>query len=134
MPFRYQGQYEDEETGLYYNRFRYYSPESGTYISQDPIGLAGGMPNMYAYVYDTNTQLDPLGLIIVYRALNGGQEASALAGNAIQPKDMKAAYTIQEHIDNGRLQTQYISTTKKKGTAEFYAKPNPKRGKIKRAL
>ncbi|ATR92385.1 hypothetical protein CS545_04365 [Porphyromonas gingivalis] len=32
-PFRYQGQYEDEETGLYYNRFRYYSPDEGRYIS-----------------------------------------------------------------------------------------------------
>jgi RHS repeat-associated protein len=36
-PFRYQGQYEDAETGLYYNRFRYYSPDEGMYISQDPI-------------------------------------------------------------------------------------------------
>ena len=40
-PFRYQGQYEDSETGLYYNRFRYYNPEEGMYISQDPIGLNG---------------------------------------------------------------------------------------------
>jgi RHS repeat-associated protein len=37
-PFRYQGQYQDEETGLYYNRFRYYDAEVGSYISQDPIG------------------------------------------------------------------------------------------------
>jgi RHS repeat-associated protein len=35
-PFRYQGQYKDVETVLYYNRFRYYDPESGSYISQDP--------------------------------------------------------------------------------------------------
>ena len=42
IPFLYQGQYYDEEIGLVYNRFRYYSPESGTYISQDPIRLAGG--------------------------------------------------------------------------------------------
>ncbi|MBU2998082.1 RHS domain-containing protein [Cellulophaga baltica] len=62
-PFRYQGQYEDVETGLYYNRFRYYSPDSGTYISQDPIGLAGGMPNMYSYVNDSNNWIDPLGLM-----------------------------------------------------------------------
>ncbi|GFD83746.1 RHS repeat domain-containing protein [Tenacibaculum sp. IMCC1] len=62
IPFRYQGQYEDEETGLYYNRFRYYSPESGTYISKDPIGLLSGEPNFYAYVYDSNTCIDPLGL------------------------------------------------------------------------
>ena len=41
IPFLYQGQYYDEEIGLAYNRFRYYSPENGTYISQDPIRLAG---------------------------------------------------------------------------------------------
>ena len=35
IPFRFQGQYEDEETGLYYNRFRYYSPEEGCYTQQD---------------------------------------------------------------------------------------------------
>ena len=62
IPFRYQGQYEDEETGLYYNRFRYYSPDSGIYITQDPIGLEGGMPNMYAYTHDSNTWIDSFGL------------------------------------------------------------------------
>ncbi|WP_159244473.1 RHS repeat domain-containing protein [Tenacibaculum maritimum] len=62
IPFRYQGQYEDIETGLYYNRFRYYSPDSGTYISKDPIGLEGGMPNMYSYVNDSNAFVDLLGL------------------------------------------------------------------------
>ena len=60
-PFRYQGQYEDSETGLYYNRFRYYSPETGAYISQDPIGLAGGS-RLYGYVHDTNSWLYILGL------------------------------------------------------------------------
>ncbi len=62
IPFRFQGQYEDQETGLYYNRFRYYSPETGSYISQDPIGLAGNNPNFYAYVFDSNTQVDVFGL------------------------------------------------------------------------
>ncbi|WP_262885492.1 RHS repeat-associated core domain-containing protein [Tenacibaculum maritimum] len=61
-PFRYQGQYEDVETGLYYNRFRYYSPDSGTYISKDPIGLLGNNPNLYAYVHDVNSWVDPFGL------------------------------------------------------------------------
>ncbi|MDU7472159.1 MAG: RHS repeat-associated core domain-containing protein [Paenibacillus macerans] len=37
-PFRYPGQYKHEETGLYYNRFRYYSPNEGIYTQQDPIG------------------------------------------------------------------------------------------------
>ena len=49
IPFKYQGQYEDAETGLYYNRFRYYDPSSDNYISQDPIGLAGGNPTLYGY-------------------------------------------------------------------------------------
>ncbi|MBC9130861.1 hypothetical protein FcAc13_06005 [Frischella sp. Ac13] len=53
---------EDVETGLYYNRFRYYDNNTGTYISQDPIGLAGNNPNFYAYVSDSNTMVDPFGL------------------------------------------------------------------------
>ena len=65
IPFLYQGQYYDEEIGLAYNRFRYYSPESGTYISQDPIGLAGGNPTLYGYVKDSNTWGDRFGLDII---------------------------------------------------------------------
>jgi RHS repeat-associated protein len=62
IPFRFQGQYEDTETGLYYNRFRYYSPEEAMYVTaQDPIGLDGG-DRLYAYVYDPNGWLDIFGL------------------------------------------------------------------------
>ena len=62
IPFKYQGQYEDAETGLYYNRFRYYDPNAGSYISQDPIGLEGGNPTQYGYVSDSNNWLDSFGL------------------------------------------------------------------------
>ncbi|WP_210729181.1 RHS repeat-associated core domain-containing protein, partial [Brenneria nigrifluens] len=58
---RYQGQLYDAETGLYYNRHRYYDAESGQYISPDPIGLAGGLNN-YAYAPNPLTWIDPLGL------------------------------------------------------------------------
>ncbi len=62
IPFRFQGQYHDEETGLYYNRFRYYSPEEGMYVTaQDPIRLMGG-DKFYSYVHDPNAWLDALGL------------------------------------------------------------------------
>ncbi|WP_205763132.1 RHS repeat-associated core domain-containing protein [Aneurinibacillus aneurinilyticus] len=57
----YQEQYSDEEIGLYYNRFRYYSPNEGIYTQLDPIGLAGGNPTLYGYVNDPNTWIDPLG-------------------------------------------------------------------------
>jgi RHS repeat-associated protein len=60
-PWRWPGQYEDEETGLYYNRFRYYDPETGRYVSQDPIGLDGGL-YVYAYAQDALYWVDPFGL------------------------------------------------------------------------
>ena len=48
QPFRFQGQFFDGETGLHYNRFRYYDSDVGMFISRDPIGLLGGF-NVFAY-------------------------------------------------------------------------------------
>jgi RHS repeat-associated protein len=61
QPIRFQGQYEDVETGLHYNRFRYYDSESGRYVNKDPIGLAGGL-NPYEYTHNPINWVDPLGL------------------------------------------------------------------------
>ncbi|VYT90763.1 hypothetical protein [Metakosakonia massiliensis] len=61
QPLRLQGQYADEESGLHYNRYRYYNPLSGRYISQDPVSVRGGI-NTYAYVPDPLGWVDPLGL------------------------------------------------------------------------
>ncbi|MBS0026929.1 DUF6531 domain-containing protein [Chitinophaga sp. 22321] len=63
--YLYQGQYMDEDTGLAYNRFRYYSPDDGMYLSQDPIGLEGDNQTLYAYVSDTNALVDVFGLKII---------------------------------------------------------------------
>ncbi|WP_052941683.1 RHS repeat-associated core domain-containing protein [Chromobacterium subtsugae] len=60
-PFRFQGQYHDDESGLHYNRHRYYDPEIGRFISRDPIGLMGGI-NIYDYAPNPLNWLDPLGL------------------------------------------------------------------------
>lgn len=60
-PIRFQGQYEDPETGLYYNRFRYYDPATSLYLSPDPIGLEGDLQPA-AYVHNPNGWIDPLGL------------------------------------------------------------------------
>ena len=61
---RFPGQFEDVETGLYYNHWRYYDKNTGRYISADPLGLAGG-DNVYAYVNAAPTHfVDPPGLLL----------------------------------------------------------------------
>ncbi|HAE8645157.1 TPA_asm: RHS repeat protein, partial [Salmonella enterica subsp. enterica serovar Typhimurium] len=61
QPLRLPGQYFDDETGLHYNLFRYYAPECGRFVSQDPIGLRGGL-NLYQYAPNPLKYIDPLGL------------------------------------------------------------------------
>jgi RHS repeat-associated protein len=60
-PLRFPGQYADQETGLHYNHFRYYDPETAAYLSPDPLGLEPA-PNPYAYVSNPLGWADPLGL------------------------------------------------------------------------
>lgn len=69
VPVRYQGQYWDEETGLCYNRFRYYSPELGRFISPDPTGLENSL-NPYAIGGNLLSWIDPYGLDWNYRLVD----------------------------------------------------------------
>jgi RHS repeat-associated protein len=91
QPFRFQGQQYDEETGLHYNRFRYYDPGVGRFVSQDPIGLRGG-DNLFQYAPNTAVWFDPLGLAAAgqlgtYGSLNGGTNVG----------DKLAAHEIVRH-------------------------------------
>ena len=58
---RLPGLQYDDESGLYYNRNRYYNPKQRRYITQDPIGLRGGL-NSYSYPLNPVANIDPLGL------------------------------------------------------------------------
>ncbi|WP_118783998.1 RHS repeat-associated core domain-containing protein, partial [Neisseria lactamica] len=60
QPFRLQNQYYDEETGLHYNLMRYYEPEAGRFVNQDPIGLLGGS-NLYWFAPNVLGWIDPSG-------------------------------------------------------------------------
>lgn len=77
-PFRFQGQYEDIETGLYYNRFRYYDVNIGSYISQDPIRLYGLNPTLYGYVSNLNLFIDPFGLETYFTRLGNFGEKKVM--------------------------------------------------------
>jgi RHS repeat-associated protein len=64
-PLQYTGR-ENDGTGLYYYRARYYSPKLQRFISEDPIGFAGGDVNLYAYVGNgPMNYIDPLGLFTI---------------------------------------------------------------------
>jgi RHS repeat-associated protein len=58
---RFQGQWFDAESGLHYNWHRYYDPTTGQYLSPDPVGIQGG-PQIYGYVQNPLTWIDPMGL------------------------------------------------------------------------
>ena len=62
QPFRLQNQYADRETGLHYNFYRYYEPNLGRFINQDPIKLKGGN-NLYQFAFNTQIWIDPKGLV-----------------------------------------------------------------------
>ncbi|MGW1493811.1 putative T7SS-secreted protein [Streptomyces sp. NPDC002402] len=70
-PLRFPGQYFDPETGLHYNYFRHYDPETARYLTTDPLGLAAA-PNPVAYVHNPLTWFDPLGLAPDYTPLREG--------------------------------------------------------------
>jgi len=76
---RFAGQYFDSETGLHYNYFRYYDPQTGRYTTSDPIGLAGGI-NTYGYVYNNPLlYTDSKGLLVDTTGVYTGAVAAGAA-------------------------------------------------------
>ncbi|MBA55202.1 MAG: hypothetical protein CMK89_12175 [Pseudomonadales bacterium] len=93
----FQGQYWDEETGLHYNRFRYYDPGTGQFTQQDPIGLLGGINN-YQYAPNPSGWVDPLGLAC--KEVNKTNTARSRI-----PKDQQAVFDEFERNHQGMFKS-----------------------------
>ena len=94
QPLRFQGQYFDNETGLHYNRFRYYDPDIGRFASNDPIGLAGGA-NTYRYAANPTGLIDPIGLSPCKTGASGSP-------GAIAPVEKFSQYIFKEGATHGK--------------------------------
>ena len=114
IPFRFQGQYYDEESGLHYNRFRYYDPEIGRFVSQDPIGLMGGM-NLFEYASNPIIWVDPLGLS-PRREVKNETTGIACSLSGLRKPDARSLPLIKQ----GTLQwTQAVNSIKVGGNTNF---------------
>jgi RHS repeat-associated protein len=97
QPLRFAGQYCDLETGLHYNRFRFYDPDIGRYLSQDPVGLLGGT-NPYEYGLNPVMYIDPLGLL-GFGAL-GSHGVLKSVGNGFQSHHLNQDAAYRDHIEH----------------------------------
>jgi RHS repeat-associated protein len=118
QPFKFQGQSLDIETGLHYNRFRYYDSDVGMFVSRDPIELEGGL-NTFAYVPNPVNWIDPSGLQnqrITKCKCNDECPAGTMNPDKIHfmqssAKNQTGDYTVIENanaLSNGTLQPEIL--------------------------
>jgi RHS repeat-associated protein len=101
-PIRLQGQYADTDTGLSYNRFRYYAPDTGLYISPDPIGLLEGT-QFYGYTNDPVSIVDPFGLSKRTDYMGKTPGKSSRTGQEVIARMKKNG---SARVQNGKLQVK----------------------------
>ncbi|MDR5760476.1 RHS repeat-associated core domain-containing protein, partial [Caballeronia sp. LZ035] len=130
QPIRLQGQYEDEESGLRYNRYRYFDPDTGNFASQDPIGLIGGV-NPYRFAPNMFGWADPLGLRSCNEHFDTRQEAlDAAYKKARISKSMQPDAVWEVGDDVMRRGTSGYLYTQDKGTHGRYMQFETDRGSI----
>jgi RHS repeat-associated protein len=119
LNLRLPGQVFDSETGLHYNRQRYYDPHLGQYLTPDPLGTPDG-PNPYAYVaFNPLAYVDPDGLILfAFDGTGNSNEQAALneLGNGLSN-----VWQFNQLYNDGN--TRYIT-----GVGTVYHEPNPEFG------
>ncbi|GAB2941669.1 hypothetical protein GCM10027280_32790 [Micromonospora polyrhachis] len=108
-PYRYTGR-EDDGTGLYYYRNRYYSPLLQRFISEDPIGLASGDTNPYAYVFNHPTALtDPMG------TKPAGSRGNCLSNSFTPETPVQMADGARKRIADVRVGDKVLATDPETG-------------------
>lgn len=101
-PIRFQGQYEDIEMGLCYNRYRYYDSDTARYLTQDPVGLVGG-GNSYAYARNPTGWIDQLGL-----TPNCGGTATVHWHHNRGPGNAYGHYSIETNMGGKTMHTHQL--------------------------
>ena len=106
-PLRFQGQYFDAESGLHYNRHRYYNPDIGRYLTPDPVKLAGGI-NGYRYVPNPTGWVDPLGLSCKIGVCPGSKfdlvHTKKLSSGVLVAHEKSGGHLIKKHIGQTDIQ------------------------------
>jgi RHS repeat-associated protein len=101
QPVRFNGQYSDSETGLHYNLHRYYDPDLGRFLTQDPLGLEGDI-NLYRYAPNPNRWTDPLGLQGRKLVLPDGMDPLWMFGQLYQ--SLPGCFSVIAHgMRNGQV-------------------------------
>ena len=119
QPFRFQGQFFDGETGLHYNRFRYYDSDVGMFISRDPIGLLGGN-NVFQYAPNPVQWIDPWGLSRCNETAKDVVEETTRVRHYTNRKGSNGIEAENKIIaqDNNRV---YVEPAKKKALSQIDA-------------
>jgi RHS repeat-associated protein len=125
-PIRFQGQYFDEETGLHYNRYRYYDPEAARYITADPIGLLGGL-NAYQYTPNPTGWIDPLGLRPKNKKAACPVCSGTPCGNTRNPSRGAAQFQSSDHYPN---KDRWSNVILPKGTTVYTLYPYGPKGAL----
>ncbi|MGH7450191.1 MAG: RHS repeat-associated core domain-containing protein [bacterium] len=116
-PFRLPGQIYDDDIGLHYNRFRFYLPEAGRFLTPDPLGLFGNI-NLYAYASNPIHGIDWLGLCdgeVFYRAMSDKEVSLVMADCQLKNKPQEEspcheAFVTQREDYSEKLQQRHPDT------------------------
>jgi len=118
-PWRFAGQYRDKETGLHYNRHRYYDADAGQYISRDPLGLRAGL-RVYGYVADAGVQSDPLGLSPkAGDGCGGGRLPQDAAAAPTPPAPLPASRPIGKSADQNAAKDAAVAAAEAMGATDI---------------